>query len=131
MTEQQLANRSTFIRKLIAAGWDPRGWEQLFDGGARLKPEAQAEYNNGILNLRMSYYAGEGYIQLECVQREVITVVAARFYPKEDNLVSIIDIVIAEQDTLSLDNFSDIIKRIIPYCSHIFLESGLGLTKVS
>ncbi len=130
MTSQQLANRNKFIRELITAGWDPGGWEQLFEGGARLTPEAQAEYRNVNLDLRLSYYVSDGYLRLECLKKDGSKILGARLHPKEDNLIHIVDIVISQQNILSRSNFLNLIKKMTPYCSNIFLESSFVSTKV-
>ncbi len=132
LNQHQLRDRDLFIKKLITAGWDPKGWEKLFEGGACLTPEAQAEYHNKnpTSDLRLSYYAGQGYVLMECVGRDDPTRLNLRFYPNQ-NLATLVDKVIAMQDTLSSANYPDFITMMIPLCKLILLETPEGLVKIS
>ena len=80
LNQRQLKNRNIFITKITNAGWDPRGWEQLFESGINLSPEAQAEYQNDTFNLRLCYYIEEGYILLECFDKDEAVERNFRFY---------------------------------------------------
>ena len=137
MTEEQLAKREDFITPLVSAGWDVGGWEQLFNSGFSLTPEAQAEYQNPKLTLRLSYYIKDDYILLEFRKQEDSTLSAQenimpslRFYTN-GNLESVLSGVIAEHDTLSVDNYPNFIKKMIPLCKLILLEIEEALVRVS
>jgi hypothetical protein len=130
MTEQQLKDRDIFINKLITAKWNPGGWELLFESGANLTPEAQAEYQNPVFDICLSYYAEKGYILMECVKKKNHKTISLRLYPKND-LSTIVDTVIAVQDTFSLDNYPDFINKLVPMCRLVLLQTADGLVKVS
>jgi hypothetical protein len=130
LNQQQLRDRNLFIKKLISAGWDPKGWDELFEGGACLTPEAQAEYQNTTFDLRLSYYAGQGYMLVECVGRDDPTRLSLLFYPNQ-NFEILVDKVIAMQDTLSPSNYPDFITMMIPLCKLILLETPEGPVKIS
>ena len=130
MTEKQLADRDVFVRKLTAVGWDPRGWEQLFDSGANLTPEAQAEYKNATFEMRLGYYIGENYVSLELARIHNRTNIRLRFCLK-DNLAVIVDAVAEVQDTVSQDNYVDFIQKMVLLCDPLLLETPQGLVKVS
>ena len=137
MSEEQLAKRENFITPLVAAGWDVGGWERLFNSGFSLTPEAQAEYRNPKLTLRLSYYIKDNYILLEFRKQEATTLPAEenimpslRFYTN-GNLASVLSGVIAEDDTLSADNYPNFIKKMIPLCKLVLLEIEESLVRVS
>jgi len=137
MTEQELAGRADFVKQLVAAGWDVGGWERLFNNGFSLTPEAQAEYRNPKLTLRLSYYVKDDYILLEFRKQEATTLPAQenlipslRFYAN-GNLEPVLSGVIAEEHTLSQDNYPDFIKKMIPLCKFVLLEIEEGLVKLS
>ena len=130
MTLHQLKNRETFVKQLITAGWNPGGWEELFDSDVRLTPEAQAEYQNDVFSIRLSYNVEQDYILLECVEKNTSTVLSSRFYPKQ-NLIEVIDMIVGSQDSLSPDNYVDFIKTFIPVCNHVLLELTNGLVELS
>ena len=130
MDNQQLKNRELFIKKLITAGWDPKGWEVLFEGGTCLTPEAQAEHRNSSFDLRLSYYIEQSYVLLECEGRYDTTILSFRFYPKE-NLDTILERITMVQDTLSPDNYTDFIETIIPLADIVLLETSEGLVQLS
>ncbi len=130
MTPEQLKRRDFFINRLLAAGWDPGGWELLFEHGADLSPEAQAEYENPALSLRLSYFVEQGYVLLESVSKETSEALSVRFYPK-DNLTTVVDILVEVQDRLAPDRYTGLIGNMIPVCEAIVLETPDGLVKVS
>ena len=141
MTEDQLADRAAFVQRVSAAGWDLGGWEQLFEDGADLEPEAQAEYQNPRAFLRLSYHARRDYVLLECggVRSEgegegnggtpggvVPEAENVSFYPIRD-LGAIVGKVVAEQDTLSLETLPRLVKKIKPLCNYVISETSEGL----
>lgn len=130
MTSQQITTRDEFIQRLIAAGWSPQGWELLFARVRELTPEAQAEYQAAHFDMRLSYYLREGYILLELVSRYDNFFLGIRLYPKE-KLSVILDQIIAMKNKLSLDNYADFIKSIIPLCEYRMIETPEGLVQAS
>jgi hypothetical protein len=131
MTQQQLNNRSLFIGKLREAKWKiNKGWELLFEHGHSLTPEGQAEYQNPRFELRLSYYIDGGYVFLECVGRDNPIVLSLRFYPiQKFNLI--VDAVIAVQDNLSPNNYSEFVKKMIQLCDPLLIETAEGLIQAS
>lgn len=145
MVEEELARRTYFVKRLVAAGWDTRGWERLFNSGFSLTPEAQAEYRNAELALRLSYYIKDNYILLEFRENELVQQSARqagtlssdvnllpslRFYP-DGNLGLVLDELITELKRPSEDTYPDLIKKMIPLCQLILLEIEEGLVKLS
>ncbi|MGB0389542.1 MAG: hypothetical protein ACPGWR_32375 [Ardenticatenaceae bacterium] len=131
MTLQQRQERKQFRRKLSSAKWgnhDP--WNFSFEQDRNLTPEAQAEYESVFLNLRLSYYANKRYLLLDIVSKEEDLALKTRFY-LSDNLETILDKVIAQQDTLSRPNYAHFIKDMTTLCNPIVIETPQGLVQVS
>lgn len=141
MSEDQLADRAAFVEKVSAAGWDLCGWEQLFESGADLEPEAQAEFHSPRAFLRVSYHASGDYVLLECAAPaeggeesgrdsggEGATLAGARirFYPIND-LGAIAGRIVAAQETLSLATLPKLVKRIKPLCNYVLMETEDGI----
>lgn len=130
MTSEQIRTRHEFIQRLIAAGFRPEGWEFLFARDHELTPEALAEYQAPHFDMRLSYYVRPGYILLELVNRYEDFFLGIRLYPKE-KLSVILDQIIAVKNKLSLDNYADFIKSIIPLCDPLLIEIPEGLVQAS
>jgi hypothetical protein len=141
LSEDQLADRAAFVERVRAAGWDVGGWEQLFENGADLEPEAQAEYVSPRAFLRLSYHARGDYVLLECGGVRGETEGAGeggvpagdepeaekvRFYPVND-LGAVVGAAAGEKDTLSLENLSELVSKLEPLCNYIILETPEGL----
>jgi hypothetical protein len=141
MSEDQLADRATFVERVREAGWDLGGWEELFEGGADLEPEAQAEYRNPRAFLRLSYNARSDYVLLECGGVRAKGEEAGnggasgdaapeaenlRFYPIRD-LGAVVGKVVAEKDNLSLDTLPRLVKKIKPLCNYVLTDTPDGL----
>jgi len=130
MTAPQIATRNEFIQRLIAAEWSPAGWELLFARDHELTPEALAEYQAAHFDMRLSYYVRPGYILLELVRRHDNFFLGMRLYPKE-KLSVILDKILAMKNQLSLENYADFIKSIIPLCDPLLIEIPEGLVQAS
>lgn len=131
MTQQQLKNRSLFLGKLREAGWKVnKGWELLFEQGHSVTPEAQTEYQNPMFELRLSYCVERDYILWECVGRNNPIVLSLRFYLQE-KLDIILDTIVEVQDTVSPDNFTDFVKKMVHLCDTVLIETSERLLEVS
>ena len=93
MTAAQLGAREGFVELLQGAGWEVEGWEHLFENGASLTPEAQAEHRGDRADLRLGYLVGDGYAQLEIIDHEE-GVLRLRLYPLE-SMESVVEFRIA------------------------------------
>ena len=130
MSATQLAKRTLFVSKLLDAGWDPRGWEILFESGMQLTPEAQAEFKSRTANLRLAYYIEDECVALECAGRADPSPLALRFYPKL-NISAFLDLVIDRQHSLSPDDYLELVSKANELCEHIFLRTPQGLLRLS
>jgi hypothetical protein len=129
MNPTQLAARTLFVKRLVDAGWNPGGWEELFEAGSSVLPEAQAEYRNQAAQLRLSYYVGEGYVKLECVPREGHPVLIVHCYPRQ-NAAVVADSVIAQQQGIDAGAYGNTIDALMPVCERLVLDTSDGLITV-
>ena len=130
MNEWQLESRNSAVERLVAAGWDPRGWEILFAAGHELLPEAQAEYQNACFNLRVSYFVADEYLLLEATARVGQFAFALRLYPA-GRIDDVLDAIITRQVSLTDDNWSEFIESLKPLCRLIVLETGDELVQIT
>jgi hypothetical protein len=131
MAPEQLADRRLFLERLENAGWIvDKNWKELFESSANLIPEALAEYRNDVFYMRLGYYIEENYVFQKCVDRSrKILVSSLRFYPKL--LDRRLNIIVDWQNILSLDNYTNFVKNMVPLCNLVLYDSPDGLVKIS
>ena len=129
-SEWELANREAFVNQLVAAGWDPGGWEVLFASDQNLSPEAQAEYRNASFELRLSYFVADQYLFFEAVAKVGELAFALRLYPAGD-AGEVVAQIVKVQDTLSEETFSQLVEDLNPLCRLILFDKGDELVEIS
>jgi hypothetical protein len=125
MSGWQLASRAAFVDQIVAAGWDPGGWEILFASDANVSPEAQAEYLNAPFDMRLSYFVADQYLFFEAVAKVGELAFALRLYPAGD-AVDVVAKIVKAQETLSEANFSILVEDLKPLCRMIVFDKGNG-----
>lgn len=130
MNDWQLQTRNSVVNQLVAAGWDPRGWEILFAGDHELRPEAQAEYQNASFNLRVSYFVADEYLLLEAASRIGELAFALRLYPA-GRIDDVVEAIIAWQDSVTEENYAEFIESLKSSCGLIVLQTGDELVEIS
>jgi hypothetical protein len=130
MSDWQIANRDAYASQLVAAGWDPGGWEILFASDQNLSPEAQAEYHNASFHLRLSYFVADQYLFLEAVAKIGELAFALRLYPAGD-VSEVVAEISTVQDTLSEETISKLIEDLKPLCRVILFDKGDELVEIS
>jgi hypothetical protein len=123
LTQEQAAERAGFVRKLQAFGWDPGGWEILFEGGADLLPEAQAEYRNDVSVLRLGLDVSNRQLRLECLPTEEGEELSLLLCPRV-TVEEVLDPIVAKQDQLSARIAAALIKELTPLCWEAYLETA-------
>jgi hypothetical protein len=130
LSEWQLANRDAFASQIVAAGWDPGGWEILFASDQNLSPEAQAEHGNASFELRLSYFVADQYLFFEAVAKVGELAFALRLYPGGD-VSDVVAEIVKVQDTLSEETFSKLVEDLKPFCRLILFDKGDELLEIS
>jgi len=130
MSEWQIANRDAFASQLIAAGWDPGGWDILFASDQDLSPEAQAEYRNDSFDLRLSYFVADQYLFLEAVATVGEFAFALRLYPA-GGAGEVVAEILKVQDTMSEETFSKLVEDLKPLCRLIVFDKGDELVEIN
>src|SRR6266702_3151028 len=130
LTAAHALNRDLVVVTLQKAGWDPRGWEELFASGADLTPEAQLELANEHSRLCAQYYVDEGYLGLQCVARHGPDATGVRIYA-DRTLPDVLATLVATQHTLTPATCADLVEAVLPLSDRVLLETGGGLVKVT
>ena len=131
MSEAQTSERELFALRLSAAGWDDGGWGELFASGVSLTPEAQADYRNADFDMRLGYFADEGYVRFECARREDgLAELCLRCYPRR-GLAELLDALAAAQDSLSRESYPEFVKGLVQLCDPLLMETPDGLFQLS
>ncbi|HKS28229.1 MAG TPA: hypothetical protein VJS44_10435 [Pyrinomonadaceae bacterium] len=128
-----MAERNLFMEKVTAAGWDVAGWAELFETDLfDVRPEGRAEYTNEAAHLVLEYLAAEECVTLLVAARGAQEdMMKYRFY-FDRGLENLLDSIIGWQGDLSTQNFTPLIKRVIPLCQAVFYELPQGqLLKLS
>ena len=123
LSEAQRVERDRFVRYLEEFGWDPGGWETLFEGGADLVPEAQAEYVNSTSTLRLGLNLGKSRIRFEWAGQDENDVLSLILHPAY-TVKEVLDLIVTIQDTLSFSNGAPLIEALIAVCREAYLETG-------
>jgi hypothetical protein len=132
MTGKQMAERNLFLEKVTGAGWDAAGWAELFETDFDVHPEGRAEYANEAAQLVLEYLAAEECLTLLVTARgREEDMMKYRLYFGA-GLENLLDSIIAWQGDLSTENFTSLIKSVIPLCQAVFYELPQGqLLKLS
>jgi hypothetical protein len=126
LSGEQRAQRDAVVSRLTAAGWDPGGWEELFEGGANLEPEAQLEYAGEAGELRLGFRAAERAFELDQLAGEdALSLVFTRA-----DAGPVLDVIVAHQDTLSPDTLPDLVEAVMEHVGGAYLRTPDGLVKI-
>jgi hypothetical protein len=128
MSARSLEDRRMLRQYLALAGWDVESWDQALETGADVEPEAEGEYAGPVFNLRLEYHAEHNYLLLEMVQRDGELFLRLRLY---NDLALILARIIAAQDTIDKENYTDLIKSLILLCDPLLVETDEGLYRLS
>lgn len=128
---EQLEQRRTFIEDLLAGGWvSDDNWNRLFEGGADLEPEAQAEYATRFFQVRIGMHVKSAYLLLECERRDG-SGGSGLYLFFGDNLRQVLREVMAHVSSLSQGNYLDMVRALTLLCDEVLLQSDDELVKVS
>jgi hypothetical protein len=130
MSARSLEDRQHFLQRLERAGWSVNGWNELFDTGSDVDPEAEATYAGPVFDLYLASHAHPGYLAFDLEQRDGPDVVRLRLYPRE-RISQLIDRITAAQDTLDAENYADLIKSLIALSDPLLIETEDGLHQLS
>lgn len=135
MTKEELSacqrvTRELFVAKLRQVGWSSNGWEEMFESGINVNPEALATYTNRAVDLQLGWFAGEDFVRMEMNARDGNRAMTFRLHPG-CRLGELLDAVANVQDAISFDNYVPWIKGVLPLCSQAALETPDGLVSLS
>lgn len=131
MSEQQLKNRQLFVDSLLAVGWRGSNFNQDFDQGLRVSPEASMEYSNSAMDLRFDFVCQDPRLILYLDSHEGKSL--GFVFKCENQLEPLLDAVIGMQDTISPGNLREKSAELLRACPEMFKisPSGDGLIRVT
>jgi hypothetical protein len=130
LSAQAIASRDVFIRALEARGWRVESWNELFDAGADIDPEAEATYSGPRFDLHLEFHASSPWLLLVLVARAGDVVLRLRVHPGP-TVTSVLKEITDAQDELTADNMSELVKALIPLSEPLLIETDDGLQRLS
>ncbi len=130
MSIHTLKERNIFIQKLAYAGWEVESWDEVFDTGANVEPEAEARYTGPIFDLHLEFHADHRYLALEMVERKGENTIFLRLYPRGE-IETLLALIIANQDNIGAENYPEVVKSLIPYCEPLLIDTDKGFFRLS
>lgn len=123
----QLQNRFTFLTKLSENDWEIEDFEAMFESNISITPQAYAEFTkNESIHIALYYYVDEYLIFMELQNRNFAEDTQAYRLYKKENLESVLNCLIAFQDTVHQDNWEDLIEVLIEVCDAVLFEMPDG-----
>jgi hypothetical protein len=130
MSEKQLHDRSTVIQILVGAGWRGSVDVEMFEKGRLCDPEARMKYESKMLSLEVDYLAESQLIMLSISKRSGERMDIAVYF--QDQLEEILEAIISFQDSISLDNYKENIKKILQICpDNVYMAKGEKFVKLT
>jgi hypothetical protein len=124
MSEQQLRQRSMFVDSLTAAGWRGLNFNEKFEHGLWVSPEASMEYSNATMALRLDQHFQDPRVilYLDSPDGKSLGLV----FKCSDRLKPLLDAVIEMQDTLSPASIKEKSEQLLAACPQMFKISASG-----
>ena len=125
MSDAQLRVRQDLTRLLTNAGWDLRAWETLFEADdVSLDPELQAEYSHGHTREVFGWSVERDEIILRIEDADT----PAHLFrvPSRDIEVSLLDVLVANQDQISTSSFGAALRLLADIAGVVYWESSMG-----
>jgi len=124
MNEQQLRNREIFVETLTSAGWNALNFNQQFDAGLWVSPEASMEYINPEMTLRFDFICKDPrtILYLDSTEGKSLGLV----FKCEDRLEQLLEIVVGFQDSINSANSKDKVEELLVVCPKIFKIAASG-----
>lgn len=127
---KSLQDRLGFLSDLASAGWDTESWDEIPDLDLDIDPEAEASYAGPVFNLRISYVVRQGYLGFEIADGQGELLLRLQLHPKDD-VAPLISRITAAQDSIDAENYSELVKDLIPLCDPLLIDTDEGLYKLS
>jgi hypothetical protein len=128
LSQAQLRDRSAFVETLSQAGWRGTGFNQQFEEGLWISPEASLEYSSSTISLRFDFEAEDPRFILyinSADGRELGLV-----FRCQDRLKQLLEAVIGMQDSLTPANIKDKAETLLAACPKMFKISASGVAEI-
>jgi len=124
LNKTQLADRTFFVERLSKAGWQVTLFNEQFDQGLWISPEASMEHKGRDVSLRFDFLAAD--------PRLILYVDAARgkelglVFRCPDRIRELVEAVIKMQDSVTAANVKKHAEQLIEVCHKMFKISASG-----
>lgn len=116
------------METLVDAGWDARGWEELFASGAVLTPEAQLERDGPSGLARVGLAVADQAVSFEWIGADG-SIVSATLFP--DHIAPLLAELVRRQDDLDDETVADFLIASVPRCRAVLLDTPDGPVSVT
>lgn len=130
MSEEQLADRETVVKRLKKAGWSGTAFNELFDAGDFIYDEASMEYDNRSMLLTVNYTASNATLTLRLEVKSGKQVVLVIEFG--DKLKELLELIVSFQKKVSPTNYKDYGRKVLKLCPNTFADLGdKGLARLT
>ncbi len=125
LNESQLSIRALFVETLKAKGWQGSLFNQQFDQGLWVSPDASLNYSHESLTMRVD-------LNLDDDPRVILYISSAEgkslglVFKCVDNLKPLLDALVGMQNTISPDNIKQKSDELFVACPQMFKISASG-----
>jgi hypothetical protein len=124
LTQEQLEKTNLFVGMLAKVGWDFDDWDKNLENNSYAWPKATPRFENKDAIIGLGYPPKDNYISVLVASKDYSKCVEFRFYYKDDDhLKEALKIIIDFQINLSLDNYTDLIRKLFQICDNIAWEN--------
>jgi hypothetical protein len=124
MNKTQLADRAFFVERLSKAGWRKTLFNEQFDQGLWISPEASMEHSGKDISLRFDFLAEDPRLILyvDATGGKELGLV----FRCPDRIRELVEAVIAMQDSVTAANVKKHAEQLIEVCPRMFKISASG-----
>lgn len=121
LTESQLIRIKLVMSKLGRTGWDLEGWLTSYESIDAVWPEVEAFYESETASLCVTYSIESEHVSVLVGTKDHEEYVEFRVYP-ENKLEELLELIIEYQDTVSFDDYRDLLRSMRDLCGGAFWE---------
>jgi hypothetical protein len=119
LNEKQYKEREVFVGSAEEKGWKiNKDIENMFANDISVAPEALAQIINGKFVIQIALSFKEGMLIYKIIN-SVTEEIFGHLYLYYDNLIPLLELLLAEAPTIAERTYSDYVKKLIPLCKMI------------
>lgn len=131
LNEKQHKERNIFVCSAQENHWKiDNDIENMFTNDISVSPEALAQINNGKFIIQIALSFKEGMLIYKIIN-SVTEEIFSHLYLYYDNLIPLLELLLAEAPTTAEDTYSDFVKKLIPICKMVIYVTQDKLYRIS